>query len=155
MERLHSLVKGLSRQFAAAALAERFVAILGMPPNSSRIDCSQTSSELCRFERTSYRFEIYCNVCRIAQGDQFDQRKQMRALLDSFSPWENEQLACIHDFLFQLVSPAYNEVAEHDITWGAAELDYPARRDEYFESSSPRSGEVASNFYSRNIRSAT
>lgn len=53
--------------------------------------------------------------------------------LERFSPWENEQIAAIYEYLFTKVSAAklvtrilansltsvvFNDIAEHDVEWG-------------------------------------
>ncbi|KAF3483594.1 uncharacterized protein GIQ15_02918 [Arthroderma uncinatum] len=48
---------------------------------------------------------------------------QSQLFFRRFAPWENEQLACIHDFLLRIVDKAFNDVAAHDVDWG--ELDIP------------------------------
>jgi hypothetical protein len=126
MERLHSQVGILARQFAEAALAEKFAATIGVPSNTSNVECAPpTSRELCRFERAFFRFETYINFARITYGDPKGSGYRMDPFFQNFSPWENEQLACIHDFLFRLVSSAYNELAEHDVRWGRGQVEYP------------------------------
>ncbi|RWA10101.1 hypothetical protein EKO27_g4996 [Xylaria grammica] len=40
----------------------------------------------------------------------------------SFAHWEVEQIACAHDFLFTRVSPVFNDMAEHDVDWGASKV---------------------------------
>lgn len=41
-----------------------------------------------------------------------------------FAPWENAQLACVHDFLAWEVIPVFDEVAKHDIVWGEYRVDF-------------------------------
>lgn len=43
--------------------------------------------------------------------------------LHMFSPWENEQLGCIHEYLIEVITLPLNDVAEHDVDWG--ELGVP------------------------------
>ncbi|KAI1318972.1 hypothetical protein F5Y16DRAFT_391397 [Xylariaceae sp. FL0255] len=49
---------------------------------------------------------------------------------DHFATWENEQLACIHDFLLLLVAEPFNFLVEHDVTWGYLCVPYIDRYDD-------------------------
>jgi hypothetical protein len=65
-----------------------------------------SQAEIERVERAFYRFEIYCTMFRYGQANyRFDISEQRRLFFSHFSPWENEQLACIHDYLARLVAP--------------------------------------------------
>jgi hypothetical protein len=44
-------------------------------------------------------------------------------LFGPFSPWINEQLACVHDYLEEVLSKAFEEIAAHNIRWGAKSVD--------------------------------
>lgn len=82
-----------------------------------------SSSELCRIQRVLYRFELYCVLFRIREPasknkERFELEEQQALFFTKFRPWENEQLACIHDYLIRRLSVAFNELAEHDISWG-------------------------------------
>jgi hypothetical protein len=50
-----------------------------------------------RINRALYRFEIFCNLFH--KPDIVDLEDQRDLFFSNFSPWENEQLACVHDFL--------------------------------------------------------
>ncbi|KAI0426620.1 hypothetical protein F5Y09DRAFT_318433 [Xylaria sp. FL1042] len=107
--RLHSCVEELAKQFAEAALPES----------------STTHQERCRIQRALYRFEIYCNLFReLNLEESIIYADQSNLFFAKFAPWENEQLGCIHDFLVRAVSPAFNEVVEHNIAWGHARVAY-------------------------------
>ncbi|KAJ9646962.1 hypothetical protein H2204_000654 [Knufia peltigerae] len=93
-----------------------------------------TPTEIRRIQRTLYRFEIYCNLFRARKkppAAAFDVDEHRTVFFSKFSPWENEQLGCIHDYLFHKASPVFIEITEHDVTWGATgiqdahELDSP------------------------------
>ncbi|KAK7953507.1 hypothetical protein PG988_014201 [Apiospora saccharicola] len=53
-------------------------------------------------------------------------REQQRLFFTNFAPWENEQLGCIHEFLIRTVTPAFDDIVDHDIAWGASNVDYGA-----------------------------
>ena len=57
--------------------------------------------------RGFHRFELYCNLLHVYDGDdglQFIIDKQCRLFFDAFTYWENEQLACIHDYLHRCIA---------------------------------------------------
>ncbi|KAM5437073.1 hypothetical protein MferCBS31731_005489 [Microsporum ferrugineum] len=47
-----------------------------------------------------------------------------KLFFDRFAPWENEQVACIQDFLLRLIDELYNDVAAHDVEWGEADIPF-------------------------------
>ena len=65
--------------------------------------------ERVRIARTFYRFETYCNLFRNPKRNLFTIEEQREIFFGCFSPWENEQLACVHDYLFRAVSPGMDE----------------------------------------------
>lgn len=63
-------------------------------------------TEIFRIHRALYRFQLYCNLRLRDQSDLCRASKHEIALnsqtaffFQVFSPWVNEQLACIHDYL--------------------------------------------------------
>jgi hypothetical protein len=94
--RLHIFVHYLAKRFATKVLASE--------ARLSAISSRPTLSEICRFERALYRFEIYCNFFRSSLAP--SRREERRELYFSkFSPCENEQLDCIHGFLIREIAP--------------------------------------------------
>jgi hypothetical protein len=90
--------------YFAADLASK---TLVKPPILTYLKSNQaplSQNEITRIIRAFYRFEIYCNIFRDPKRT-INVRKQRDIFFSNFSPWENEQLACIHDYLFQVVSP--------------------------------------------------
>jgi hypothetical protein len=65
-------------------------------------------SELHRIQRSFYRFELYCNLFRRHRRSKpdtlFSAKEQGEIFFKRYSPSENEQLACIHDYLLQQLS---------------------------------------------------
>ncbi|TGJ80711.1 hypothetical protein E0Z10_g8051 [Xylaria hypoxylon] len=125
LSRLHFCVDALAKEFAATALAKHPL---------SRYSLPSTCQEISRIERALYRFEIYCNLFRESEkrfaGSESplnDERKSL--FFANFAPCENEQLGCVLDFLVRTVSPIFNEVAEHDVGWGSANVDYDNKPD--------------------------
>ena len=84
--------------FAAMTLATH--PITGLPEDSPSVI---TSQERSRLGRTFYRFELYCNLFRKYRlsDNRFRPEEQRDIFFDCYSPWENEQLACVHDYLYR------------------------------------------------------
>ena len=120
IDQLQTLIKAFTADFASNALAmEPLICQNGVPP------LIPTRSELERFERSFWRFELYCNLFRDYNARSFcskvppfsiDEQKAM--FFDRMAPFENEQLGCVHDYLWDQISPAFDDVAAHDIEWG-------------------------------------
>ena len=96
----------LKVQYFAKDLAERAlqVATERSLPQEQVLPVNQ--NEMIRIERTFYRFEIYCNLF----GDSKSRHilpgpEQRKAFWNRFSPWENEQLACVWEYLGSIVAP--------------------------------------------------
>lgn len=92
-----------------------------------------STSELCRIQRILYRFELYCALFRIhkpeSKKERFTVEEQQELFFTKFWSWENEQLACIHDYLLRQVTQVVLEYAEHDVAWGHHGF-YPTWMDE-------------------------
>lgn len=58
---------------------------------------------MIRIQRAFYRFEVYCNLFQ--NPERFDFREQRDIFFLKFSDWENEQLACMYDYLFRVICP--------------------------------------------------
>jgi hypothetical protein len=92
MAKLSATVKALTERFVPSITTSR----LKMP--------TSTPSERARIERAFYRFETFCTLFRPSPSCD-DILLCMDKFFCPFSPWELEQLGCIHDFLFHLVKP--------------------------------------------------
>ncbi|OTB06200.1 hypothetical protein M426DRAFT_21310 [Hypoxylon sp. CI-4A] len=76
-------------------------------------------SERERVVRVLYYFELYCRLYRHAHNhSRLFQEYFGKKFLEKFAPQEVVRLGCIHDFLAGEILPVYNNMAEHDITWG-------------------------------------
>jgi hypothetical protein len=100
----HHHVSFFASNFAMSALSK-------LPPNPDAKEPSLTPSmtEWSRIYRNFYRFELYCNLFRPYGGKKEPQprlsaEEQRELFFDLYSPWENEQLACVHDFLWRSLS---------------------------------------------------
>lgn len=94
LARLHSLVELFTSSLVSSILAQKHSAQPLSKTEKFRLNCN------------FYRFEIYCNLFRNKDKNPIyaddDQREEYFA---HFAPWENEQLACIHDYLLLLITP--------------------------------------------------
>lgn len=97
--------------------------------------------ELLRIRRALYRFQIYCNLMFRSDVD-FHPGRRVREnrnfylghyFFNAISPWVDEQLCCIHDYLEDVLSRTFDDVAAHDVVWGALSVDWLAqgRRNEH------------------------
>ncbi|KAI0007425.1 hypothetical protein F4779DRAFT_592003 [Xylariaceae sp. FL0662B] len=116
LERFHKFVHYLAALFAGEALERqpRLLA-LGEQPNPS-------CEEIRRFERALYRFQLFCNI--VGELDPIEDEELREMFFDHFSAWENEQLACLHDFLVRVVAKPFNYLVDHDVTWGYLQVRY-------------------------------
>jgi hypothetical protein len=103
--RLAKCINYFAGDFASNTLAAR-------PP----VTLPPSREELNRIKRAFYRFEIYSNIfdgmsppswasqSLVPQGQV--QLTPWAIFFASFSPWENEQLACVHDYFVTLLAPS-------------------------------------------------
>ena len=93
---LHSCVEYWSEKFVTEMFntASAF-AYIDAPPADPL-----SQNEKNRIQRALYRFEVYQNLCR-----EIDVRENRGLLICKFSDCENEQLACVHDYLFRAICP--------------------------------------------------
>ena len=100
ISKTHSIVEHFSHDFVKKTLP-----LTRNKLGLYRPDYSQASAgEVFRIRRALYRFQLYCNLQ--AGGKQRDTSSlyQQYFFFGLFSPWVNEQLACIHDYLEQVLS---------------------------------------------------
>jgi hypothetical protein len=99
---LHSSVERFASDFIAEMLnmSSEFAYIDGPPRQPV------SRHEMNRIQRAFYRFEVYCNLFRDPKV--FDPSEIRNLFFFKFSHWENEQLACVHDYLFRAVCPGMN-----------------------------------------------
>ncbi|PQE17897.1 zinc finger domain-containing protein [Rutstroemia sp. NJR-2017a BBW] len=64
---------------------------------------------------------MYCCIVKVEEKKllfPFDlESGQNRIYFSYFSVWENEQLACVHDYMFRIVGQGFDELVDHDIAW--------------------------------------
>ncbi|PVH81024.1 hypothetical protein DL98DRAFT_514932 [Cadophora sp. DSE1049] len=115
MSETHTHIKFLTKDFVRKALKASPYPSLDKPASPAEID---------RIERTFYRFEIYRHIFgRFQQNREWRVEAQQDMFFKYFSPWENEQMACVHEFLAQIVIPAFNEIVAHDVFWGSTNIE--------------------------------
>ena len=91
-------IQFFANSFASEALQHHPVTCLPEP-----IPAPISPSELCRIERTLYRFQFYCNLMTLRKKRLLGRHGPSVVISDDFAPWENEQLACIADHLHKCV----------------------------------------------------
>ncbi|KAF6231404.1 hypothetical protein HO173_010364 [Letharia columbiana] len=128
---LHDNIEFFSRDFASLALS--------IDPVTGLDEASPSPLSLLestRIKRTFYRYELFCNIFRKREDIQLGKAASESPQSIFFSicaPWENEQLACVRDYLFKRLSLPFNEVAEHDVEWGQLEMNYLDDQDELYD----------------------
>ncbi|XXG97633.1 hypothetical protein Hte_003940 [Hypoxylon texense] len=89
-----------------------------------------TRLEKERIIRALYRFELFRKLFG-RYGDRVEQMPPQTDIIPDafnyfkrFSAWEIVQMGTIHDFLGRMVLPAFADLAEHDVEYGALALDF-------------------------------
>lgn len=103
LERFHRVVHGFTTNFVHQTLSKN--PVIGY---TSKFEPYPTYSELCRIQRALYRFELCCNLFtkalkRGSARTVIPRDLQATIFFNRFSAWENEQLACIHDYLLRII----------------------------------------------------
>ncbi len=94
-----------------------------------------SQQEMGRIQRTFYRYQLYHTLFRggepqesTVQERRIKHTRQQEIFFDKFSTLENEQLACIHDYLYRRVSLAFEDTAEYNRWWADVFLDVKSDR---------------------------
>ena len=95
IERFHRFVDYFATQFANEALEKQPRLVIEEQPKPS-------CEEIHRFQRAFYRLQLYCNVVGHVFPVTDDELREM--FFGHYAAWENEQLACIHDYLVRVVA---------------------------------------------------
>ncbi|KAF4464336.1 hypothetical protein FALBO_8837 [Fusarium albosuccineum] len=119
-------------------------------------DQALSAGEAYRISRALYRFQIYRNLFLDKEEDLFpsyDQdededdsspdKDQKKLFFDRHSPWVNEQLACVYDYLetrltgvmltILSATPAYRQVVVNGFQWGENLTDWLTEKTQLFE----------------------
>ncbi|TGO54815.1 hypothetical protein BOTNAR_0258g00080 [Botryotinia narcissicola] len=95
-----------------------------------------SDEEKRRIQRTFYHFQIYRYI---VYGGKTPFRAhlhmdQNRIFFNHFSVWEYKQLACVHDYMFRIIAPGFDELVDHDVKWAEHRMQYASFDDpEYIE----------------------
>lgn len=65
----------------------------------------RTGTETTRIARTFYYFETFRNWFGDSSDARIPLERRLEVFFSAFTPWEVEQLGCIHDFLFHQIKP--------------------------------------------------
>ena len=98
ISRLHDTIEYLSQDFACSALATNIVTGLDEPSPTPL-----SALESNRIKRTFYRFELFYGVFREREGHELNESKsetEQHFFFSMCEPWENEQLRCVRDYVF-------------------------------------------------------
>jgi hypothetical protein len=102
--RLHSIVETFASEFASYYLSwlQRHSKCEQEGPPSIQ--------ERARIKRALYRFETYCNLFPPPQDlEDSDFKAAEISFLSSFSPWEIEQLASVHESMWRRLTPGTSQ----------------------------------------------
>lgn len=112
-ERLDGMINYFTNEFISSTLAIKQVAMVAL---SQLTACRPASfAEIGRIKRTFYRYELYYNLFRMRKPvtsrgvrgqllivkpvNAFRQQERYDTFFVKFPAWENEQLACVREFL--------------------------------------------------------
>lgn len=101
---LHETIEIFSKDFASLALSRNPVTGL---KDASPFPLSLLESN--RVKRAFYRYELFCNMFRERGGVEKAQAasqnpRNLSLFFSMCAPWENEQLACVRDYLSERLS---------------------------------------------------
>ena len=136
---LYDAIDCLSEDFACMALATNIVTGLDEPSPTPL-----SALESNRIKRAFYRYELYNSLFRELEelGLEWSASKKLQdSFFEMCEPWENEQLRCVRDYLFErllirmcpwklydqvkeLISLAYDDVAWHDVEWAKSDPSF-------------------------------
>lgn len=83
---------------------------------TSRTTVRASESERMRIQKALLRFELYCKVFPVDEGlgdySVYGADEQFDLFLSHLTPWEAEEMACIHQYFSSLLAVAVDEVEE-------------------------------------------
>lgn len=146
LDSMHAMVEWFTREFARDTLP-----LVGSELGLKRPQGTALSAdETFRIHRAMYRFQMYCCLFQAPiTGKESRFGRILRGqFFGRYSPWVNEQLACVHDYFERVLSRgmfprrypvldlgrkcaeqlaiAFDEVAAHDIEWGHQRINWLA-----------------------------
>ncbi|KDN60283.1 hypothetical protein CSUB01_09768 [Colletotrichum sublineola] len=124
MARTHDVIYGFAYKFATEAW-HRFH---GDEEGSTFTSVTLSPTEYFRFCRAFYRVELFYNLFseKVLIVDRQIQSSGVKEGINPWffskhTPWENEQLGCVHDFLEAELAKASFEVVAHDVNFALGE----------------------------------
>ncbi|KAI8963187.1 hypothetical protein F5Y11DRAFT_365344 [Daldinia sp. FL1419] len=118
----HGVVSKLAQKFIKACARTSSSCPLGIKRSLRKLPFS--TWEWDRVFRSLYHFEIFRKLFGCLGFMENDIKHLVMVFFAKFAPWENAQLATIHDFLADQVMPAFDDIARHDVTWGKHLVDF-------------------------------
>ncbi|KAH9986481.1 hypothetical protein F4779DRAFT_611798 [Xylariaceae sp. FL0662B] len=117
----HDVIENLSADFSLDAWN-----LLSQDNPKIATNLVLSPAEYFRFQRAFYRIELFLRLFGSKQGksSEISPQNGYNKLLSQHSPWENEQLGCVHDYLEKRISKATYDIVAHDIEFGELEMDY-------------------------------
>ncbi|KAI7764610.1 hypothetical protein LZL87_003815 [Fusarium oxysporum] len=142
--RVNDALSGLRDEFALCSLRKLHGVNQDEPIAS---DHGLSPGEYYRISRAFYRFQIYRNLFldKEQEVDLFpshddDEDEDLssdnelkKLFFDRHSPWVNEQLACVYDFLETRLTGAYRQVVVNGFQWGDNLTEWLAEKTQSFE----------------------
>ncbi|KAI1632894.1 hypothetical protein F4809DRAFT_56899 [Biscogniauxia mediterranea] len=127
---MHDIVQNLATDFSTDAWN-----LLDEGDQTCRGELALSPAETLRLQRAFYIVELclafFKSEDRLTGNPQ---EIRLTRYLSKHSPWENEQLGCIHDYLEKRISQASVDVLSHDIEFGELSIDYlTLGNDNYFK----------------------
>ncbi|KAF4831846.1 hypothetical protein CGCTS75_v004910 [Colletotrichum tropicale] len=107
--------------FIATEFAEYAWSHLRENDDSLPREMTLSSAERDRFLRAIYRLEIFYLIFSVRQTRWLSVSHEFFL---RHSPWENEQMFCIHHFLEMKFASATYDVFAHDVAFGKRKVDY-------------------------------
>ncbi|EEU34209.1 uncharacterized protein NECHADRAFT_85455 [Fusarium vanettenii 77-13-4] len=74
-----------------------------------------STAELHRFERSLYLFEICSSLYRLSP---LEDGRSWESWFTQLPKFQLEQLSCLNHLLTHFVAPAFNDLVQHDVSWG-------------------------------------
>ena len=97
--KMHNHVQFFADRFVTSAISHH--PVTGVPEAHPSL---VSSSEMKRIQRTLYRFELLCKSFAFRRKSSHTCSRMFAINFRRFTPWENEQLSCICDFFYNIVS---------------------------------------------------
>lgn len=109
LSKTHLLVKHFTRRFLSDTLPLADRDLFGECQHNTK---PPSRREIYRIRRAFYRFQLYCNIINNNPEPLEGPIHRAHLFFKYFSPWVNEQLACIHDYLEGILSKGAHPVMQ-------------------------------------------